>query len=234
MSLLKVPFLLTLAYAFRFSGLPPPAARRNSESPKVSYGHKYEPIIAYIGPILCNCLWGETILEMCCILWCNWPKHFIQKQIYSQDKICHLNYEVDYMYLMAWMLIVGGALIRRQCYSTLGRMFSFKLTIQEDHQLITTGPYAVVRHPAYGAFLLIELGLIMVRVGKYPVLLNGIPQLSLVAKFYNALYILFSITGVSSLMARVSIEDEMLCKEFGEEWLRWAERVQYKCIPGIY
>jgi protein-S-isoprenylcysteine O-methyltransferase Ste14 len=40
----------------------------------------------------------------------------------------------------------------------LGRNWSGAITVKEDHQLIRTGPYAVVRHPIYSGFLLGLLG----------------------------------------------------------------------------
>jgi protein-S-isoprenylcysteine O-methyltransferase Ste14 len=33
---------------------------------------------------------------------------------------------------------------------------------------------------------------------------------------------------------RVPEEDAMMRKQFGQEWERWAARVPYKSIPGVY
>jgi protein-S-isoprenylcysteine O-methyltransferase Ste14 len=40
----------------------------------------------------------------------------------------------------------------------LGRNWSAIVTIKQDHQMIQSGPYAVVRHPIYSGFLLALLG----------------------------------------------------------------------------
>jgi protein-S-isoprenylcysteine O-methyltransferase Ste14 len=40
----------------------------------------------------------------------------------------------------------------------LGRNWSAAVTIKEDHRLIRTGPYSVVRHPIYSGLLLALLG----------------------------------------------------------------------------
>ena len=40
----------------------------------------------------------------------------------------------------------------------LGRYWSITLQIREQHKLIGSGPYALVRHPMYTSFLLMALG----------------------------------------------------------------------------
>jgi protein-S-isoprenylcysteine O-methyltransferase Ste14 len=40
----------------------------------------------------------------------------------------------------------------------LGRNWSANVTIKQDHQMIQSGPYAVVRHPIYSGFLLGAVG----------------------------------------------------------------------------
>jgi protein-S-isoprenylcysteine O-methyltransferase Ste14 len=59
-------------------------------------------------------------------------------------------------------MICSGALIRWLSYRALGRFFTYELTIKEDHKLITTGPYAYVRHPGYSAILLVFFGTFLV------------------------------------------------------------------------
>ncbi len=40
----------------------------------------------------------------------------------------------------------------------LGRNWSATVTIKQDHEIVRSGPYAVVRHPIYSGFLLAFLG----------------------------------------------------------------------------
>jgi protein-S-isoprenylcysteine O-methyltransferase Ste14 len=48
---------------------------------------------------------------------------------------------------------VAGILFAVWARESLGRNWSRSVTIKEDHELITTGPYAVVRHPIYTGIL---------------------------------------------------------------------------------
>jgi protein-S-isoprenylcysteine O-methyltransferase Ste14 len=42
----------------------------------------------------------------------------------------------------------------------LGRMFTYDLRITEHHRLITSGPYAFVRHPSYTGLMVTMLGML--------------------------------------------------------------------------
>jgi len=35
-------------------------------------------------------------------------------------------------------------------------------------------------------------------------------------------------------LGRMSVEDDILRKQFGAEWDNWAKRVPYRVIPGVY
>jgi protein-S-isoprenylcysteine O-methyltransferase Ste14 len=44
----------------------------------------------------------------------------------------------------------------------LGRNWSGEITVKQNHQLVRTGPYAIVRHPIYSGFLFALLGTALV------------------------------------------------------------------------
>jgi len=63
----------------------------------------------------------------------------------------------------AWLalgvvLICSGYALRYWAILTLGRFFRFVIAIQNDHRVITNGPYRFVRHPAYTGVMLTQLG----------------------------------------------------------------------------
>jgi protein-S-isoprenylcysteine O-methyltransferase Ste14 len=53
---------------------------------------------------------------------------------------------------------IAGLLIAVWARQHLGANWSRSVTIKQDHQLIVTGPYAVVRHPIYTGILAGFLG----------------------------------------------------------------------------
>jgi protein-S-isoprenylcysteine O-methyltransferase Ste14 len=55
-------------------------------------------------------------------------------------------------------VMVAGLLFAVWARERLGRNWSRSVTIKQDHELITTGPYAVVRHPIYTGILAGILG----------------------------------------------------------------------------
>lgn len=56
--------------------------------------------------------------------------------------------------LLTW----AGMLFALWARFFLGTNWSAAITVKEHHQLIRTGPYAIVRHPIYSGFLLALLG----------------------------------------------------------------------------
>ena len=63
------------------------------------------------------------------------------------------------------MAIFGG-IIRHQCYESMGRLFTVERSIRTDHVLVTSGPYAVVRHPSYTGLLIVFIGMILIHGTK--------------------------------------------------------------------
>ena len=55
-------------------------------------------------------------------------------------------------------LVFAGLLLALWARFFLGRNWSGEITVKQDHELVRSGPYAVVRHPIYSGFLLGLLG----------------------------------------------------------------------------
>jgi len=60
--------------------------------------------------------------------------------------------------LLAWVaavLAMAGLVLALWSRVSLGRNWSGQVTLKEDHELVTSGPYALVRHPIYTALILL-------------------------------------------------------------------------------
>jgi len=67
---------------------------------------------------------------------------------------------------LAWIgavLSVAGLIFCVWARFTLGRNWSGVVTLKGDHELITSGPYALVRHPIYTGLLTMFLATVIVR-----------------------------------------------------------------------
>ena len=124
--------------------------------------------------------------------------------------------------------------MRLSCYRTLGRLFTYELSILKDHQLITSGLYSYVRHPSYLAYSIALVGLRSSHMtrGSWIVesgLLNTGIGRSLVGLWHSwALYLW------SQVFTRAVKEDTYLREEFGQQWVEWQKRVPYRVFPGLF
>jgi protein-S-isoprenylcysteine O-methyltransferase Ste14 len=122
-------------------------------------------------------------------------------------------YDFGLVNLIGVILIVLGVIIRRRVREALGRCFSYGLRTSEGHELVTSGIYGHIRHPAYAGNLLIWSGLPLV----FSSLLGFLVMLLLVPPF----------------LYRMRIEENMLLKRFGNRYLEYMKRSK-RLIPRIY
>ena len=139
------------------------------------------------------------------------------------------------LFLVGFVLLVVGATMRQVCYDTLGKFFTFQLAVFKGHKLVTSGPYSLVRHPSYTAFLIARAGLFVVQIfpGSY-VFESGLLDTRWTAIMIAVwevwiLSIIFEI-----VVMRIPREDAVLRKEFGAEWDAWAKKTPYRLIPYVY
>jgi protein-S-isoprenylcysteine O-methyltransferase Ste14 len=111
------------------------------------------------------------------------------------------------------VLYIVGIVLRVVPVFVLGKRFSGLVAIQEGHELVTTGPYRVIRHPSY-------LGV-----------LGGILGWSLI--FRSAIGVLVSLLLIPPLVARMNSEEALLASEFGEQYTEYRRRT-WRLVPFVY
>ncbi|KAH7887358.1 hypothetical protein F5I97DRAFT_1935518 [Phlebopus sp. FC_14] len=126
-------------------------------------------------------------------------------------------------FVLGSVLVTFGGLLRWQCYRTLGRHFTFILSLRKGHQLVTSGPYAHIRHPSYTAHCHSDSFLRS----------SGILNVPGVRPLVFAWVMVIVVVNLGTFQ-RMHMEDEMLKAAFGDEWQWWASRVKYMLIPGVY
>ena len=118
---------------------------------------------------------------------------------------------------LAWLGTLAFAASLWLFYRThkdLGRNWSVSLDIRESHKLVTTGVYALVRHPMYSAFWLWA-------VAQALLLPNWIAGFS-------------GIVGFGMLFfGRVGEEERLMCDAFGDEYRAYMRRTS-RVVPGLY
>jgi len=106
----------------------------------------------------------------------------------------------------------GGALRLWPVY-VLGNRFSGLVAIQPGHTLVTTGIYAIIRHPSYLGLLVNSLGWSLA--------------------FRSGVSVLLTALTLATLLARIHAEERLLRSQFGEEYAAYCARTS-RLIPGIY
>jgi protein-S-isoprenylcysteine O-methyltransferase Ste14 len=106
---------------------------------------------------------------------------------------------------IGFFMTAGGLLFSVWARRHLGRNWSQAVTLKVDHELITTGPYAIVRHPIYTGLLLGILGQALAR-GEW----RGLLAFALVA---------------AVLWAKLRLEEQWMRSHFGEPYQRYSRRV---------
>ena len=84
---------------------------------------------------------------------------------------------------------------------------------EREHQVATTGPYKIIRHPGYVGFILMSLAT--------PILLGSLYGL------------IMSVFVVVILIIRTTLEDRTLKNEL-TGYLEYSKKVKYRLIPFIW
>ncbi|KZV74690.1 hypothetical protein PENSPDRAFT_647703 [Peniophora sp. CONT] len=118
-------------------------------------------------------------------------------------------------------------------YQAMGRHFTFQLSILKDHQLITDGPYAHVRHPGYTALILTFVGMSACQLSAGSWWIEARVFETVLGKCIGLLGVCATVQLVM-VVSRAPTEDRLLRENFGRQWEQWAVKVPYRCFPGFW
>lgn len=108
----------------------------------------------------------------------------------------------------------GGILVRYWGIRELGHFFSRNVIVEEEVELVSSGPYRILRHPLYTGLLLIVIG--------FPIYMGvwgGV--------------VLAILLMIPALLYRIRIEEEMLTVMIGSGYQEWG-KTRNRLFPFIY
>ncbi|KAJ2990144.1 hypothetical protein NUW54_g8561 [Trametes sanguinea] len=131
------------------------------------------------------------------------------------------------------VLVFVGASLRLQSYRALGSLFTYEIVLKDEHRLVTSGPYAYVRHPSYSGLTALLIGTHLVFFGKGAYVtecgIEGTPFIVLIWIWRIA-----TIFSVISCCRRCSVEDAQLRQHFGRAWEDYRRIVPYCMLPRVF
>ena len=111
------------------------------------------------------------------------------------------------------LMTIAGVAFAIWARLTLGRNWSGTVTIKQDHELIRTGPYALVRHPIYTGIALAVLG---------TAIFDG--------KIRSLILILATF---SVLIYKIRMEEQFMTEQFGSEYTNYRQKTK-ALVPFLW
>jgi protein-S-isoprenylcysteine O-methyltransferase Ste14 len=117
-------------------------------------------------------------------------------------------------FVIGTFLVLTGLIIRVTSILKLKQQFTYTVTKIENHELIETGLYKIIRHPGYLGQLIIFLGISVCLSNWISVLLMIIPVLS-------------------GYLNRINVEERFMVEELGQKYIDYRRRTK-RLIPYVY
>jgi len=116
--------------------------------------------------------------------------------------------------IAAWCGLAASAALRVWSIVVLGRFFTVDVAIRDDHQLVVSGPFRVLRHPSYTGVLGVVASLFLL--------------------FGNGIALGVGLAGVLfALLHRIRVEERALAVAFGDAWTAHCART-WRLVPFVW
>jgi protein-S-isoprenylcysteine O-methyltransferase len=112
-------------------------------------------------------------------------------------------------------LVIGlaGAMLLAWASLLLGRFLMHEAAVREDHILVVSGPYRLIRHPVYSGYLALLLG-------------SGLASL-------NVVLLLLWPVSLLGILIQAQSEEQLLTARFGREYESYAGQVG-RLVPCVH
>lgn len=110
--------------------------------------------------------------------------------------------------LVGWPVLTAGVVLNAWAVSARGGE-----DLEHPDQLVTSGPYALTRHPMYDGWMLLHVGLGL--VARSPWVLASVPTALLVRR------------------REIPREEQRLAAQFGDDWTAYAQRVPGSLLDRV-
>jgi protein-S-isoprenylcysteine O-methyltransferase Ste14 len=115
--------------------------------------------------------------------------------------------------LLGFVVALGGAGLLIWASVALGRFLVHEASVFQDHALITSGPYQLVRHPIYAGYLALLLG-------------TGLGMLNV------CLWLLWPVS-LLGILVQARAEEQLLLSKFGPAYRCYAGRTG-RLVPRLF
>ncbi|HTV48073.1 MAG TPA: isoprenylcysteine carboxylmethyltransferase family protein [Phycisphaerae bacterium] len=122
--------------------------------------------------------------------------------------------EMLFTQLLGIALCAGGLAIAVWARIVLGRNWSGTPTIKENHELIQSGPYAIVRHPIYFGLIIAFLGTALATIPTPA----GVLDMAVV---------------IVALFIKSRMEEKLMMQQFPEAYPQYKQRVTGGLLPFV-
>jgi protein-S-isoprenylcysteine O-methyltransferase Ste14 len=138
--------------------------------------------------------WAEFLLVVI-------PKNIL---VISTIILLALGVSKNFFFLVGWFVFLSAIVFRFVALKQLGSMYSLNIEIRENHKLIDSGIFSVIRHPLYLAYILDTLGIILF--------------------LQNIIFIPVIISIIIGVSIRIKNEEKRLEEVFGQQYLDYKKR----------